>query len=250
MCPTVPPVNHRTPKCRKMFSFFRKSKKEPDSSGSSSGGGGSTKKHKDKETNSASPARHHKEMCKNIQNGECANVSVVPSVATEVSLPKTVETETASGENETKTTNDATMSVSSKAQIYASMLKTLDPPQKETTNKGGGGGVKPCGHGTVAIAPKNPLSNKRDHQATPPDSPKAEMRNKLPFYKQPNETNTLHKNNCVPKYELVKTQPMNDTVTGVMKLRVDIPSSPTDSNPPSAESGKYVIKHERRALLF
>lgn len=237
-----------------MFSFFRKSKKDSDSSA-----GGANKKHKDKE-NSASPARNHKEMCKNnitIQNVEsapqCANVSVVPSVATEVALPKTVEPETASesgGETEiaeTKTKNDdpsenATMSVSSKAQTYSNMLK-------ETSR---GGRVKPCGHGTIAVAPKIPLPmNKRDNTDTPPGSPKAEMRNKLPFYKPPNEvakTELLHKNNGLPKYELVKTQPMNDTVTGVMKLRVDIPSPPvtqSNSTPPIDNAEKYVIKQKR-----
>lgn len=233
-----------------MFSFFRKSKKDTDTNGS-----GSSKKHKD--TASASPVRNHKEMCKNnitIQNGEsapqCANVSVVSNVATEVALPKTVETETASVcETETKTINDdpsenATMSVSSKAQVYANMLRNLDPP-KETKSGLGSAGVKPCGHGTVAIAPKVPLpvNNKRD---TPPGSPKAETRNKLPFYKVPNES--LHKTNNLAKYELVKTQPVNDTVTGVMKLRVDIPSPPTsvtsNATPPieTVDSVKYVIK--------
>lgn len=250
-----------------MFSFFRKSKKDSDSNGSVT-----NKKHKDKESskeNSASPARNHKEMCKNnqtIQNVEsapqCANVSVVPSVATEVALPKTVETETASvsgGETETietKTKNDdpsenAAMSVSSKAQTYANMLRALDTPKEASR----GGGVKPCGHGTVAIAPKIPLAfGKRDNPETPPDSPKAEMKNKLPFYKPPNEvakTEQLHKNNSLPKYELVKTQPINDTVTGVMKLRVDIPSPPistaSNSTPPidKTDAEKYVIKQRQ-----
>lgn len=262
-----------------MFSFFRRSKKETDSSTNS--GSSSSKKSKDKETAinaSTSPARNnHKETCKNnIQNVEsapqCANVSsvVVPSVvvATEVPLPKTVESETASvssgGESsETNTKNDDTMSVSSKAQVYANMLKTLDHPSKETTtnnNSSRKGGVKPCGHGTVAIAPKIPLAINK--QSTPPDSPKAETRNKLPFYyKPPNETtnNTkpelLHNKNNNVKYELVKTQPINDTVTGVMKLRVDIPppSPPAVSNttpnstppPPAAtvDSEKYVLSN-------
>lgn len=221
-----------------MFSFFRKSKKEPKDN---------------KETNNCtapSGARNnYKEMCKNnIQNVEsapqCANVSVVASVApTEVA----VDTETASETKTTKNDENATMSVSSKAQVYANMLKTLDPPpQKEQTNKsgsgGGGGGVKPCGHGTIAIAPKIPLSiNKRDNQATPPDSPKAEARNKHPFYKPPSGAEPLHNKNH-QKYELVKTQPINDTVTGVMKLRVDIPSpSPPPPKSPPVESDKYVL---------
>lgn len=248
-----------------MFSFFRKSKKETESHGSS-------KKHnKDNGISNALPdARIHKEMCKNnitIENVESApqcanNVSVVSNVATDVAsssalLTNSVEqTENASSvlsgsENETKTINNndpTTMSVSSKAQVYANMLRTIDssPPPRESK-----GGVKPCGHGTVAIAPKIPLAiNRRENPISPPDSPKAEYRNKLPlFYKSPNEfgkNEMLHNrnNNSAPKYELVNTQPMNDTVTGVMKLRVDIPPvNPTTTTPPpvGVDSEKYVI---------
>lgn len=230
-----------------MFSFFRKSKKDSDSIS-----GGVNKKHKD----SASPARNHKDMCKNnitIENVEsapqCANV--VATVATEVATLEQPESASATGigdtvndETNTKydnTSENATMSVSSKAQTYTNMLR-------ESSR---GGGVKPCGHGTIAIAPKVPLSiNKRDTTDTPPGSPKAELRNKLPFYKTPNEIakmELLHKNNGLQKYELVNTQPMNDTVTGVMKLRVDIPSvpvmTPPDPNPPIDDADKYVITH-------
>lgn len=225
-----------------MFSFFRKSKKDSDPG----------RKRKDKES-SASPARNHKETCKNIQNGEsapqCANASVDPSVATEVPSRNPAETETASasgGEPETKT-NDDPMDVTSKVQTYANMLRTLDQPKEPRR-------VKPCGHGTVGIAPKTPLpGGKRDAPETPPESPKPELRNKLPFYKSPGgAAEVLHKNSP-PKYELVRTQPINDTVTGVMKLRVDIPSSPPatpDSTPP-IDAEKYVIGLKRgERLLF
>lgn len=224
-----------------MFSFFKRSSSKKDPSDSCN----TNKKHKD---NSGSPARNPKEMCKNIQNVECAPQCANVSVTTEAQVaPNNVETVCVSGgEIETNTRNDetsenATMSVSSKAQGYASMLRSLDQPNKETNR---GGRVKPCGHGTVAVAPKIPLqANKRDNAETPPDSPKAE-RNKLPFYKM--QTEQLHnKNNSLPKYELVKTQPVNDTVTGVMKLRVDIPTTP----PPNENAEKYVC-YQRDALFW
>lgn len=235
-----------------MFSFFRRSKKDSESHG--------TKENKDKKNkdackeNSASPSRKHKEMCKNnitMQNFESAphsaSVTSVLGDATEVLCPNFSETESASvsgGEaekidsnatNETPTDkmmdwNTNRKEVSARANTYANMLRALESQKEPRESRGSG--VKPCGHGTVAVQPKIPLpqASKRDEASTPPESPKPGVIRKLSgtaqsiSAKEDKLRNAGQENG--PVDNIFKRQANNDTVTGIMKLRIDIPQTP------------------------
>lgn len=269
----------------KMFSFFKRSKKDTETHNGPKEN--KDKKSKDKDSskeNTASPSRKQKEMCKNNstpQNFEsapqCASVTNVPTVATEVAGPKTLEIVSASASgakipaeveiidpNPTNETSDlqntmefngsaSNRGVASRAQMYGNMLKSLEP-----IREGRGGGVKPCGHGTVAVSPKIPIlqAAKRDNSNTPPESPKQELKFRLT-----SKPDQISESISTKATELRKTEEsgtkdnlykdMNDTVTGVMKLRVDVPIITTtppidDMTPPINDTNitdaeKYVI---------
>lgn len=226
-----------------MFSFFRRSKKEPDSPAKES------KRSKDaSKENTASPAHKHKEMCKNnitIQNFESAPHSSSVTDAAEVArCPETDDCASASAEKtETNATNESDMEwnanrkdVASRAQTYLNLVKTLEPPHP---NERRGSGVKPCGHGTVAVSPKIPWlqGGRRDNSSTPPESPKPEAKRKLSdtFDAIPEKEDKLRKgdlDNGTPS-ELFKRQVNNDTVMGSMKLHVELPVEPPKANPPA-----------------
>lgn len=268
-----------------MFSFFRRSKKDSESHG--------TKENKDKKNkdgckeNSASPSHKHKEMCKNnitMQNFESAphsaSVTSVLGDATEVSCPNFSETASASvsgGEaekiesNATNETPSGKMmewnnrkEVSSRANTYANMLRALESQREPRENRGSG--VKPCGHGTVAVLPKIPIlqASKRDDTNTPPESPKPEVIRKLSdaaqsiSAKEDKLRNAGQENG--PVDNIFKRQANNDTVTGIMKLRIDIPQTPPPADdvekvtPPLeklniTDAEKYVELFEKHGLI-
>lgn len=269
-----------------MFSFFRRSKKDSESHGSKEN---KDKKNKDGcKENSASPSRKHKEMCKNnitMQNFESAphsaSVTSVLADATEVSCPNFPETASVSvsgGEPEkidSNTTNETPIDkmmewnnrkeVSSRANTYANMLRALESQKEPRENRGSG--VKPCGHGTVAVLPKIPVlqANKRDDSNnTPPESPKPEVIRKLSdtaqsiSAKEDKLRNAGQENG--PVKNIFKRQTNNDTVTGIMKLRIDIPQTPPPADdvekvtPPLeklniTDAEKYVELFEKHGLI-
>lgn len=271
-----------------MFSFFRRSKKDTEAHNGSKEN--KDKRSKDKDSNKGSPVSpsrsKQKETCKNTSNSttqnyesapQYASVTSVPTVAAEIAGPKSLDSASAgvSGDNfhaefekiDTNPTNESSdlqntmeyngsassnKGVATKTHNYANMLKALEP-----VREGRGGGVKPCGHGTVAISPKIPIlqAAKRDNSNTPPESPKQELSRIKLTVAEPDEMN---ESISAKVADLRKTEQengtkdnlyINDTVTGVMKLRVDVPvittTPPTDTPPINGinitDAEKYVI---------
>lgn len=273
-----------------MFSFFKRSKKDPETHHAAKENKDKKTKDKDSSKENNTAPRKQKEMCKNnsatSHNFEsapqCASVTDVLTTATEVAGPKIFETVAASASsgatlpaeietidpnptNETMEFNGSASkrSVANKAQLYGNMLRTLEP-----VREGRSGGVKPCGHGTVAVSPKIPiLATKRDNSNTPPDSPKQElMRIRLTNNKPdeisetvPTKATELRKTDQESGTKDNLYKDINDTVTGVMKLRVEVPIITTtppvdDMTPPIdiniTDAEKYVIAKNSHGIVL
>ncbi|KAJ8961883.1 hypothetical protein NQ318_021501, partial [Aromia moschata] len=98
--------------------------------------------------------------------------------------------------------------------------------------------VKPCGHGTVAIAPYVPLiGSKRENAGTPPSSPVAEL--KRPF--RISQLNAIQEKASPADADRDREEAVNgtkddrNTVTASMKLHVNLPNGSAAKKP--AENG-------------
>lgn len=155
-----------------MFSFFKRSKKETES-----------KENKEKRANEYyEDALPTLDMCKNKaeispQGGKQQSSIVLPEIAVWesgailVSGDVVSETNDASNLSSENLQNES-MNRGNVAFTYANMLR-----KSELAKEGKSQSVKPCGHGTVAIAPRVPPSAaRRENNATPPDSPKTDVK--------------------------------------------------------------------------
>lgn len=166
-----------------MFNFFKRSKKEND------GSSGRNRKTKDKDCKeaSASPTQTRTEMCKNNQHFEDTEITLQgENITYPAPAPNKIENlaSVAIPSNDAGLLNEdrlnRTNKINEEADVEfpqmsfpvqnsvpisnANMLKR--PEQKPTRM------VKPCGHGTLAIAPRVPISPfRRNSSSTPPGSP-------------------------------------------------------------------------------
>lgn len=260
-----------------MFSFFKRTRKDQESNGIKDKDKKSKEKNSTKDDN-ASPTSVPKDMCKNklTQKSESAlqsgNINVTPNIVPESRLRENgIETVRATSSDEVtaknekkvtvtnetiepnlpKTSNTASFSETTKKSMEVSQNGPVKHSPSPVTSYASAvkneiqqrrNSVKPCGHGTVAIAPRIPSpSNKRDMGSdTPPSSPDLNLGAK-PKYRRvhsyehspPDKQHNLDKlkNGRAPHID----DPISDTVRAAIKLKVDLPLSkpPINKNSPN-----------------
>ncbi|KAF7285420.1 hypothetical protein GWI33_010669 [Rhynchophorus ferrugineus] len=160
-----------------MFSFFRKSKRDD---------GGSGRKNKDKDASVRDrnlkesgdcPADDKRKMCKNNQPSTpelALDIDAIPLPKNIVNAAKTISCEAATFYEKNNEPTDTKMS-------EPTLINGLRVPENKVVERRGSN-VKPCGHGTTAIAPRIPVQGtvKKD-VSTPPASPVMEVRKTLKF---------------------------------------------------------------------
>lgn len=267
-----------------MFSFFKKAKKDSESNGSSKEKKSKEKVlFKDLGILSTGVG---KEMCKNktLETGSASqsgNISVIPGGRSEFELlqnendlpevqsddliAKTSKTVNAANErNETNlietipdlcnflsnsvedmegrqsVNNNATKQIPAPITSYANALRN-DTQQRRIS-------VKPCGHGTVAIAPKIPI--KREQHITPSSSPELSSGAKPKYRRVHSDELPLSNFKKGAKNKRGDDESFSSTIKSVMQLRVELPNLnkvlSNDAqklvNGTQNEPEKYVIK--------
>ncbi|XP_018561580.1 protein FAM184A isoform X2 [Anoplophora glabripennis] len=199
----------------KMFSFFRKSKKDDrrnrDSPPQSAGSRDANKNnHQKPEIAPESVANYSSEV------GPVKNATNAPSPPDKLNEKIDSNSRSANPEPSAVMCDDHAATLAANTS-YASMLKKPEPVADRR-----GSGVKPCGHGTTAIAPwVAVLGHRHDSANTPPASPVLEAKKAL----------KVVQNGVDEK----AGKEEKDTVTASMKLHVNLPI--TSSEKISAGNG-------------
>ncbi|KAL3277423.1 hypothetical protein HHI36_012771 [Cryptolaemus montrouzieri] len=173
-----------------MFGFFKRAKKETERSKEDKRGKDPLKG----QSQEWQAIKAGEGSCKNTAKSESAlegNTQSLPnalSSSASVELRENCAVSDVARSNENCETNDfscTNMNVKNTDQrhqmSYAGAVKIPEPRQS----------IKPCGHGTVAIVPRVPISgSKRENSSTPPASPKLEIKK---FKERSNTTPDLHR---------------------------------------------------------
>lgn len=221
----------------KMFSFFRKSKredrrnKEPKESTPPRGAGTGSRdanknNHQKPESVVAVPLPNY-----SSEVGPVKNATNAPSQADAANEKIDANSRSANPDAPATMCDDNATTLNANTS-HANMLKKPEPMVERR-----GSGVKPCGHGTTAIAPwVAVLGHRNDNACTPPSSPVLEAKKALKVVQ-----------NGLAGNASKEEKDEKDTVTASMKLHVNLPI--TSSEKTSQGNGvenqveMYVILH-------
>lgn len=231
-----------------MFSFFKRSKKDTSEAGGNNVSSSKEKRGKDKvgtksdiavmcknspgqrtesvETSSSSSSSESR-LPENV-SGNANAVAASPPVMSETTAKSDQKIFDKNHSDPNQVSNPSKVTMESRQTnpavplcmpiSYANALKVDTKPVRS--------GVKPCGHGTVAIAPKVPdLISKRE-LCTPPSSP--EMGSK-PKYSKVNVAGSNSENAVLGAKQKLKGEQQNgipsDTVRASLKLQFEVPKN-------------------------
>lgn len=204
-----------------MFSFFKRAKKEPGESGTSP----KEKRVKDKAKDSAAVASKPDStvsMCKNNSGQRTESVETSPkSASSESRLPEiasgnaVVTAKSEHSEPNVISNFPSDVAMESRRSLPISYANVVSKPSRS--------GVKPCGHGTVAIAPKVPDFVGKRELCTPPSSP--EMGSQPKYSKVGTRAASNDLDNAANTVHLKQNGLASDTVRGALKLQFEVPKN-------------------------